>query len=98
MTQFVTIHRAPGLSRDELQGNAKPVLEGTHATFQQMWVDMFNGFIVTVYEAEDQAALEREFERLGFPWDEVHAVQVQLDHAALEHMVGATEPTETTGR
>jgi|SRR5579864_9780484 len=97
MTQFVTIHRAPGLSRDELQGNAKPVLEGTHATFQQMWVDMFNGFIVTVYEAEDQAALEREFERLGFPWDEVHAVQVQLDHAALEHMIGATEPTETTG-
>lgn len=89
MTQFVTIHRAPGLSRDELQRNAAPVLEGKHATFQQMWVDMFNGFIVTVYEAEDQAALEREFERLGFPWDEVHAVQVQLDHAALERMVGA---------
>jgi hypothetical protein len=89
MTQFVTIHRAPGLSRDELQGNAKPVLEGVHATFKQMWVDMFSGFIVTVYEAEDQAALEREFERLGFPWDEVHAVQVQLDHAALEHMVGS---------
>ena len=89
MTQFVTIHRAPGLSRDELQSNAAPVLEGKHATFQHMWVDMFSGFIVTVYEAEDQAALEREFERLGFPWDEVHAVQVQLDHAALEHMVGA---------
>jgi len=89
MTQFVTIHRAPGLSRDELQGNAAPVLEGVHATFQQMWVDMFSGFIVTVYEAEDQAALEREFERLGFPWDEVHAVQVHMDHAALRQIVGA---------
>ena len=89
MTQFVTIHRAPGLSRDELQGNAAPVLEGVYATFQQMWVDMFSGFIVTVYEADDQGALEREFERLGFPWDEVHAVQVQMDHAALEQIVAA---------
>jgi Protein of unknown function (DUF4242) len=90
MTQFVTIHRAPGLSRDELQGNAAPVLQGVHATFQQMWVDVFNGFIVTVYEADDQAALEREFERLGFPWDEVHAVQVHMDHAALQQIVGAS--------
>jgi len=90
MTQFVTIHRAPGLSREELQGNAAPVLEGVHASFQQMWVDMFSGFIVTVYEAEDQGALEREFERLGFPWDEVHAVQVHMDHAALEQIVAAS--------
>jgi hypothetical protein len=89
MTQFVTIHRAPGLSREELQGNAAPVLEGVHATFQQMWVDMFSGFIVTVYEADDQGTLEREFERLGFPWDEVHAVQVKMDRAALEQIVAA---------
>jgi hypothetical protein len=89
MPRFVTIHRAPGLSRDELRSNAAPVLEGVHAQFEQMWVDMFAGFIVTVYQAENQAALESEFERLGFPWDEVHEVQVQLDHAALEHMVGA---------
>ena len=90
MPRFVTIHRAPGLSRDELQGNAAPVLEGVHAQFEQMWVDMFSGFIVTVYQAESQAALESEFERLGFPWDEVHEVQVNLDHAALKQMVGAS--------
>jgi len=89
MPRFVTIHRAPGLSRDEIQGNAGPVLEGVHAQFEQMWVDIFAGFIVTVYQAENQAALESEFERLGFPWDEVHEVQVQLDLAALQHMVGA---------
>lgn len=87
MTQFVTIHRAPGLSREELQGNAGPVLQGVHAQFEQMWVDLFSGFIVTVFEAENQAALESEFERLGFPWDEVHAVQVHLDRPALEQMV-----------
>ena len=55
-----------------------------------MWVDMFSGFIVTVYQAESQAALESEFERLGFPWDEVHPVQVQLDRPALEQMVAAS--------
>ena len=55
-----------------------------------MWVDMFSGFIVSIYEAEDQAALEREFERLGFPWDEVHAVQVQMDYDTLERMIAAT--------
>jgi len=70
MPRFVTIHRAPGLSRDELQSNAAPVLEGVYAQFEQMWVDMFNGFIVTVYQAQDQAALEREFERLGFPFSD----------------------------
>jgi hypothetical protein len=89
MTQFVTIHRAPGLSREELQSNAGPVLQGVHARFEHMWVDMFRGYIVTVFDAENQAALESEFERLGFPWDEVHAVQVHLDRPALEQMVAA---------
>lgn len=89
MTQFVTIHRAPGLSREELQSNAKPVLEGVNARFEQMWVDMFSGFIVTVFEAESQDALESEFERLGFPWDEVHAVQVHLDRPTLEQMLAS---------
>jgi hypothetical protein len=89
MTRFVTIHRAPGLSREELQGNAKPVLEASGAQFEQMFVDLFSGFIVTVFQAETQAALEGAFEQLGFPWDEVHEVQVQLDRPTLEKMVAA---------
>ena len=89
MARFVTVHRAPGLSREELQGNAKPVLEVAGAQFEHMWVDMFSGFIVTVFQAENQAALESAFEQLGFPWEEVHEVQVQLDRATLEHMVAA---------
>ena len=83
MARFVTIHRAPGLSREEFQANAAPVLECTYAQFEQMYVDMVSGFIVTVYEAADQAALEREFERLGFPWDEVHEVQISGDLSML---------------
>jgi hypothetical protein len=39
-----------------------------------------------VYEAADQAALEREFERLGFPWDEVHEIQISGDLSTLEQI------------
>jgi hypothetical protein len=86
MARFVTIHRAPGLSREEFQANAAPVLECTYARFEHMYVDMISGFIVTVYEAADQAALEREFERLGFPWDEVHEIQISGDLSTLEQI------------
>jgi len=89
MARFITIHRAPGLSREEFQANAAPVLECTYAQFEHMYVDMFSGFIVTVYEAADQAALEREFERLGFPWDEVHEIQISGDRTALEQITAA---------
>lgn len=54
-----------------------------------MYADMFSGFIVTVYEADDQAALEREFERLGFPWDEIHEVQISGDAATLQRLNAA---------
>jgi len=89
VTRFVTIHRAPGLSREEFQANAGPVLECTYAQFEHMYADMFTGFIVTVYQADDQAALEREFERLGFPWDEIHEVQISGDGPTLERLNAA---------
>jgi hypothetical protein len=44
---------------------------------------MFSGFLVTVYAATDQTALERQFERLGFPWDEIHEVQISGDAVTL---------------
>jgi Nickel responsive protein SCO4226-like len=89
MPRFVTVHRAPGLSREEFQANAAAVLECKYALFEHMYVDMFSGFIVTVYEASDQAALEREFERLGFPWDEVHEIQISGDLATLRQINAA---------
>lgn len=87
MPTFATIHRAPGLSAEEIAGNAPDVAQSVHATFQNLYVNMFTGFIVTIYEAEDQAALEREFERIGFPWEDVNEIQFSMDAQQLQQMV-----------
>jgi hypothetical protein len=84
---YVTIHRSPGLSRDEIQGNTVLVAESEYATFKHLYVDMYQGFLVTVYEGESQEAVEQEFERVGFPWDEIHEAHVSLDEQALQASV-----------
>ena len=89
MPRFVTLHQAPGLSREEFAETAPGVLEGKHAQFVQLFANIFEGFIVSVYEAADRAALEREFERLGFPFQEIHEVQLAMTHAELEQMVAS---------
>lgn len=87
MPQFISIHRAPGLSQEEFQQNAPDVLKGTYATNLQTFANVFEGFIVTLYEADDQDAVVKEFERLGFPHDEVHEIQLNMPREQLEAMV-----------
>ena len=65
------------------------VLEGRHAQFQQLFANVVEGFIVSVYEAADRAALEREFERLGFPFQEIHEVQMALTPDDLRRLVAS---------
>lgn len=86
MPRFVTIHKAPGLSKEEVAANAKVVFEQKHAKFERNYINVFEGWIVTVYQADSKEALEREFERCGFPWDEIHEVQIASDLASLEKM------------
>lgn len=84
MPTFANIHRSPGLSPDEVQSTAGAVAESVHATFKRIYVDLYQGFIVSVYEAENKEAVEEELERLGFPWDEIHEIQIELDAAGLK--------------
>lgn len=83
MTTFMAIHRAPGLSPDEIRANGKLVAESEYATFKHLYVNLYNGCLITIYEAENLQAVEEEFERVGFPWDELHEVHVDLDAEAL---------------
>ena len=39
------------------------------------------------WDSQDAASVEREFERLGFPFDEVHEVQINVSKAQLASMV-----------
>jgi hypothetical protein len=87
MPQFLTIHRAPGLKREEFARNAPEVYKGTHATFLQSYVNLGAGFIASIYEAKNKDALEEEFERVGFPFDEIQEIQFSQSRAQLEQML-----------
>jgi hypothetical protein len=88
MPQYATIHRAPGLSQEEFMQNAPDVLKGTYATMLSVTVNIFEGFIVTLYEADSEEMVIKEFERLGFPYDEVHEIQMHITREQLAAMVG----------
>jgi len=87
MAVHVSLHRAPGLSQEEIDGFAPEVAKGVHATFLQLFVNTDTGFIVTVYEAESAEAVEQEFERIGFPFEAIHEVDVVLNAADLAALV-----------
>jgi hypothetical protein len=74
MPQFITIHRSPGLKREELAQNAPAVLGAKIAKFKHIYVNLASGFIVSVFEADTKDQVEEQMEVLGFPVDEMHEV------------------------
>jgi len=87
MPTFLTTHLSPGLSADEIANNAPDVAESKYATFRNLYVNMLSGFLVSIYDADNKEALEREFERVGFPFEEVHEIHFALDTAGLAAMI-----------
>jgi len=79
MATFLTLHQAPGLSPDEIAGYAPEVVKGVHARFRDLYTNLGSGFIVTIYEADDQNAVEQEFERIGFPFEQIHEIDFAAD-------------------
>jgi hypothetical protein len=86
MPQFITIHRAPGLKRDELAQNTPQVLGAKIATFRQIYANIASGLIISVFEADSKEKLEEQMEVLGFPIDETHEVHFAASRADLEQM------------
>ena len=86
MSTFVSIHQAPGLSPEEIAGYAPQVKEEVHARFQNLYVNMDTGYIVTVYEGDSEADVRDEFDRIGWPVDTITEVQFVLDKAGLDHL------------
>ncbi|MFC3578117.1 nickel-binding protein [Streptomyces yaanensis] len=91
MPLYVSLHQAPGLSVEEIAGNAPEVAQQVHATFRQLYVNTDSGFIVSVYEAAGAKALEEEFERIGFPFDSINEVDFTQNAAELAEMVGQSD-------
>lgn len=87
MALFLSLHQAPGLSPEEVAGYGPEVAKGVHATFRQLYVNTETGFIVSLYEADSAAAVEQEFERVGFPFDSINEVDYTLSAAELGEML-----------
>lgn len=88
MPKFISIHIAPGVSEDEFRMNTPTVLEAKHAKPIEIFANLMEGFIVTYYDAADDASLVREFERLGFPYQEIHEIQFSATAEDLKRMIG----------
>lgn len=86
MAQFITIHRAPTLSADMLAANTPAVLKAERAQFQQIYVNLAAGFIVSIVTADTREQAEEQMEILGFPVDEMHEVQFAQSRADMEQL------------
>jgi hypothetical protein len=75
MPRYLAIHHAPGVSQEDFQRNIPEVLKGKFATFVHTYVNLSNGTIVNIYEADNKESVAREFERIGFPFDEIQEIQ-----------------------
>lgn len=83
MTTFVSVHQAPPLDPEEVGSYVPDIKMNTFATFQQCFINLEVGYIVTVYEAESEAEVRQEFDRIGWPVDSVTEVHFSLDAAGL---------------
>ena len=88
MPRYLAIHHAPGVSQEDFQRNIPEVLKSTYAGFCHTFVNLTNGTIVNIYEADSEAAVTRELERIGFPYDEVQEIQFEGSAKDLRVMVG----------
>lgn len=88
MPRFLVIHHAPGVSQEDFQRNMPEVLAGKHAKFVHTYVNLAVGTIINIYEGESADAVGRELERVGFPFDEIQAIQFEGSHADLSRMAG----------
>jgi hypothetical protein len=88
MPRYLVIHHAPGISQEDFQRNMPEVLASKHATFVQTYVNIASGTVVNIYEGESEAEVGRELERVGFPFDEIQAIQFEGSAADLRKMIG----------
>ena len=88
MPRFIVIHHAPGVTPEDFQKSVPAVLEGKFATFVHCYANMVDGLIVNLYDADDEAAVARELERIGFPFDEIKPLQFAASRDDLVKTIG----------
>lgn len=89
MTTYVSVHQAPSLAPEEVASYVPEIKQNTYAEFQQVFINLELGYIVTVYEADDEEAVRKEFDRIGWPVDTVTEVHFSVDAAGLDAVPNA---------
>jgi hypothetical protein len=89
MPRYIVIHHTPGVNMDDFRTNIPEVLASKHATFIKTFTNLTNGTIVNIYEGASVAAVERELERVGFPFDEVQELQFEATADDLSKFLAA---------
>lgn len=84
MTLYVSTHQAPPLAPEEVASYVPDLKAPGFAEFRNAFINLEEGFIVTVYEGESADAVRQEFDRIGWPVDSTHEVQYAMDKAALD--------------
>jgi hypothetical protein len=87
MPRYLVIHHAPGVSQEDFQRNIPEVLAGKYAAIAHTFVNLAHGTVVNIYEAESEAAVARELERVGFPYDEIQQIQFEASAHDLRRMM-----------
>ncbi|MEO6774574.1 MAG: nickel-binding protein [Kofleriaceae bacterium] len=87
MPRYIVVHHAPGVTPEGFRQSTPAVIESKYATFVQCYVNMVDGLVVNLYDGENEQAVARELERLGFPFDEIKELQFAASLADLQQMV-----------
>ena len=76
MPRFLSLHRSPGLSKEDFAQNGSEIVNGQYAQHVVTYINFLDGTIVNLFDAESEDMLVREFERVGFPYEEIHEVHL----------------------
>ena len=87
MPRYLVIHHAPGVNMDDFRSNIPEVLANKYATFVRTLANLTNGTIVNVYDGQDEEAVGRELERIGFPYDEIQELHFEASADDLRAMI-----------
>jgi hypothetical protein len=75
MGRFVGIHTLPGFTREMLSGATEHLERVDDARFVRAYSSFAGGKVVCDWDAPDKDSVARVYAALGFPYDEIVAVE-----------------------
>jgi hypothetical protein len=81
MGRFVGIHTVPGFTPEMLEGTTERLGRSDDARFVRAYSSFRAGKVVCDWQAADKDSVARTYAALGFPYDEIVAVEAISEQA-----------------